>query len=466
MVMSFGYDVLWYPVGYAAGYLFLLLFVAAPLRRFGAYTIPDFAEGRFGSPAFRQVALGFVLLIGIFYMLPQMKGAGLTVQTIAGVPYWVGVVVVGGVMALNVALGGMKGITFVQAFQFWVKAFAIALPAFLLLALFGSYGAHWDWATAAPTPDLQAAIAQGGAPGNAWGSPFGPLSRSQGYPLLFTYSLMIATIFGTAGLPHILVRFYTNRDGHAARQTTLIVLAMIGLFYLFPPLLGLAGRVHAPDLYLSGRTDALLLELPYRLPSAALGSALAAVMAAGAFAAFMSTTSGLLVAVAGALAHDLYARTLNPQAEQRSRMGAFRLAALGVGAVAVAAGLQVEPFPINMLVGWAFAIAASAFFPLLVLGIWWRGLTAAGAAAGTLIGGGLASLAILYTMWAGDPTAPGSLLATLLAQPAIWSIPVSFGAMIVGSLLTAEHVPTDVNLKMLRLHVPEALGLRTEYISE
>src|SRR5438045_3934383 len=158
MIMGFGYDVLWYPVGYAAGYLFLLLFVAAPLRRFGAYTIPDFAEGRFGSPAFRLITVGFVLLIGVFYMLPQMKGAGLTLQSIAGVPYWVGVVVVGGVITLNVALGGMKGITFVQAFQFWVKAFAISVPAFVLLAVFGSYGAHWDWATLSPPPALEAAI--------------------------------------------------------------------------------------------------------------------------------------------------------------------------------------------------------------------------------------------------------------------------------------------------------------------
>jgi Na+(H+)/acetate symporter ActP len=116
-----------------------------------------------------------------------------------------------------------------------------------------------------------------------------------------------------------------------------------------------------------------------------------------------------------------------------------------------------------MLVGWAFAIAASAFFPLLVLGIWWRGLTVVGAAAGTLVGGGLASAAILYTMWVGDGTAVGTLWSTLLAQPAIWTIPVSFGTMVLGSLLTRARVPDDVNLKMLRLHVPEALGLRTEY---
>ncbi|HZU06332.1 MAG TPA: cation acetate symporter [Chloroflexota bacterium] len=465
MVMSFGYDVLWYPAGYAAGYLFLLLFIAAPLRRFGAYTIPDFAEGRFGSPTFRRIAMCFVLLIGIFYMLPQMKGAGVAVQTIAGLPYWVGVVVVGSVITLNVALGGMKGITFVQAFQFWVKAFAISVPAFVLLAVFGSYSAHWEWATSSPPPALQAAI-EAGAPGSAWGQPFGPLAERQGQPLLFTYSLMIATVFGTAGLPHILVRFYTNRDGHTARQTTLVVLAMIGLFYLFPPILGLLGRVHAPDLYLSGRTDALLLELPGRLPDRLLGELLRAVTAAGAFAAFMSTTSGLLVAVAGALAHDLYARTLHPRADLRERLRAFRFAALLAGAVAMAISLGIERFHINMLVGWAFAIAASAFFPLLVLGIWWRRLTVVGAAAGTLVGGGLASAAILYTMWAGDPLLPATTWSTLLAQPAIWTIPVSFGTMVLGSLLTPHRVPPDVNLKMLRLHVPETLGLRTDYIGE
>ena len=118
----------------------------------------------------------------------------------------------------------MKGITFVQAFQFWVKVFAISVPAFVLLALWGSYSEHWEWATVSPPPALQAAIQAGTAPGADWGAAVRTVRRAQGYPLLFTYSLMLATMFGTAGLPHILVRFYTNRDGHAARQTTLVVL--------------------------------------------------------------------------------------------------------------------------------------------------------------------------------------------------------------------------------------------------
>jgi cation/acetate symporter len=116
MVMKNGYDTLWYPVGYATGYLFLLLFIAGPLRRFGAYTIADFAEGRFDSPTFRRIAVTFVLFIGFFYTMPQMKGAGITLNSILGVPYAVGVILVGSVIAFNVALGGMRGITLVQAF--------------------------------------------------------------------------------------------------------------------------------------------------------------------------------------------------------------------------------------------------------------------------------------------------------------------------------------------------------------
>src|SRR5688572_22203206 len=141
MVMSSGYDALWYPVCYACGYLFLLLFIAGPLRRFGAYTIPDFAEGRFDSPLFRKIAVVFVLFIGFFYTMPQMKGAGTTLAYIfPGLPYWAGVVLVGAVITLNVALGGMKGITLVQAFQYWAKMFAISVPIFVLMAVYGHYG--------------------------------------------------------------------------------------------------------------------------------------------------------------------------------------------------------------------------------------------------------------------------------------------------------------------------------------
>ena len=139
MLMRTGYDALWYPVGYATGYLFLLLFIAGPLRRFGAYTIPDFAEGRFDSPLFRKIAVTFVLFIGLFYTMPQMKGAGVTMSAIMGWHYSIGILVVGAVITFNVALGGMKGITVVQAFQYWAKLFAISAPLFVLMTVYGGY---------------------------------------------------------------------------------------------------------------------------------------------------------------------------------------------------------------------------------------------------------------------------------------------------------------------------------------
>src|SRR5437660_1994637 len=195
MVTSSGYDALWYPVCYACGYLFLLLFIAGPLRRFGAYTIPDFAEGRFDSPVFRKIAVVFVLFIGFFYTMPQMKGAGTTLAYIfPGLPYWAGVVLVGAVITLNVALGGMKGITLVQAFQYWLKMFAISVPIFALMAVYGNYGSHLQANQKAPeTPSMisegdvsisletaseigRKDLPQKAPADSTWLNPFGPLT--------------------------------------------------------------------------------------------------------------------------------------------------------------------------------------------------------------------------------------------------------------------------------------------------
>ena len=138
LVVSQGLGALWYSVGYTAGYLVLLLLVAAPLRRFGAYTIPDFAVGRLGSRGLRQTATALVLVIGWFYLLPQMKGAGITLQWVLGTPYWVGAATLGVVVSCNIAMGGMKGITFVQCFQYWLKLCAIGIPALVLLIAAGT----------------------------------------------------------------------------------------------------------------------------------------------------------------------------------------------------------------------------------------------------------------------------------------------------------------------------------------
>jgi cation/acetate symporter len=360
MVMSSGYDALWYPVCYACGYLFLLLFIAGPLRRFGAYTIPDFAEGRFDSPLFRKIAVCFVLFIGFFYTMPQMKGAGTTLAYIfPGLPYWAGVVLVGAVITLNVALGGMKGITLVQALQYWIKMFAISVPIFVLMAVYGFYGTHVG-ANTAPG-EASAAITEVArhplpekAPKDApWVSPFGPLTTKavnaaaaalpaeeraaylaeyqRPYSLLYTYSLIIALVCGTAGLPHILVRFYTNPDGVAAKRTTMWVMILIGVFYVFPPVFGVIGRNLLPELMPGSARKARTRSCSNSRAASArntapLGSILSGITCAGAFAAFMSTFSGLLVSMTGALAHDVYGRMLRPKSSAEQRMRMFKFA--------------------------------------------------------------------------------------------------------------------------------------------
>ena len=356
LVMKYGVDMLWYPVGFAAGYLVLLLLVAAPLRRFGAYTIPDFAEGRLDSLVVRRLATTFVLVIGWFYLLPQMKGAGVTLRAIIGTPYWAGVVAVGALVTANVFFGGMKGITFVQAFQYWLKVTAISLPAIVLLMhyqgddsprltrpappQFGKEatvdvrvdarfevdgptpvrlrgeldGTRYGGPDGEPAPLTlepgQHSVAAGAeivfpagslaphpvgqrhADDRSWSRPFGPVTGERSHPLFFTYSLMLATFLGTMGLPHILVRFYTNPDGRAARQTTLIVLILLGAFYVFPAVYGALGRLYAPDLYLTQGTDTVVLALPGRVFPGLGGELLSGLVAAGAFAAFLSAGSG------------------------------------------------------------------------------------------------------------------------------------------------------------------------------
>ena len=510
MVMLNGYDALWYPVCYACGYLFLLLFIAGPLRRFGAYTIPDFAEGRYDSPLFRKIAVCFVLFIGFFYTMPQMRGAGTTLSYIfPGLPYWAGVVVVGAVITLNVSLGGMKGITLVQAFQYWLKVFAITVPIFVVAALVGHYQQHLqaNKTTQEAVATVPAGIERKALPAKApkdeqWIAPFGSLTTKpvdtalkaaktpeekaaleaskKPYSLLYTYSLIIALVCGTAGLPHILVRFYTNPDGVAAKRTTMWVMILIGVFYVFPPVYGVIGRSLTPELYDavgSKGTDKVVLELPTLLAGrdhAVLGSILSGITCAGAFAAFMSTFSGLLVSMSGALAHDIYGRILRPTSTPEQRLKAFKVAAVIIGVVSVGLGTQVEKQNINFMVGQAFAIAAASYFPLLFMSVWWRGMTMKGAATGMLVGG-LAALGAIALTTVSDVYAVQSLvdfwvahplLRILCEQPAIWAVPLSITLMIVVSKATAATIPADVRMKMLVLHAPEALGLKQEYIKE
>jgi cation/acetate symporter len=294
-------------------------------------------------------------------------------------------------------------------------------------------------------------VADGTTPkaGREWAEPVSPGGDASP---VFVYSLLLATFLGTMGLPHILVRFYTNPDGPAARRTTVRVLGLLGLFYLFPAVYGLLGRALVPELYLTGETDAVVLRLPEVAWPGLGGELLGALVAAGAFAAFMSTASGLLVSVAGTLSFDLWSRR-ELSAVRRRR--AFRIAALLGMVVPAALALGARGLDISLLVGWAFAVAASTFCPLLLLGIWWSRLTTAGAAVGMVVGGLTATGLILTGLLVGDGS--GEVAEALLAQPAALSVPLAFATMIGVSLRGRER--SDWRSQMLALHGPEGLGL-------
>jgi cation/acetate symporter len=431
LVLTYGFDMLWYPVGYTAGYLVLLALVAAPLRRSGAYTLPDFAQLRLGSVAVRRTASVLVVLIGWLYLVPQLQGASLALSAQVGAPRWVGGLLVCAVVLVAVAAGGMRSITFAQAVQYWIKLTALLVPAAVLASVWRARGDRLP-----------------GPPGDGW---LHPLGSGLDHPLYATLSLIVAICLGTMGLPHVLVRFYTNPDGRDTRRTALIVIGLLSVFYQLPTLFGVLGHRYLPELASGGRADATVLLLPERMLPGLPGQLLGGLVTAGAFAAFLSTASGLTVSVSGVLSQDLFPAPVH----RRERIRRFRMSAVVAIGVPYLLSLSGGRISVAATVGLAFALAACTFCPLLVLGIWWRGLTAVGALAGLVTGGLLTGAAVFTTLLLSPRHGwPGALLA----QPAAWIVPLTFTVMITGSLATRSRVPGDVGRVLLRLHAPEAMS--------
>ena len=508
LIAKYGADALWYPVGFTVGYLGLLLFVAAPLRRSGAYTVPDFAEFRLKSPLVRRSSMVVVVTICVLYLVPQYQGAGLTLRTLLGVPTWIGPLVVSAIVIANVVGGGMRSITFVQAFQYWLKLTAIAVPALAILVVAAppnpdlggplapvvarqttvavetgvditvtdpagvtvsgsldgnpannavpgagrhtiAAGSTVTLAAGAHTPVVEGAPATGAA----WvGSGAGVGGK---HPLYQVLSIIVATFLGAMGLPHVLVRFYTNPDGRAARRSALAVIALLGGFYLFPTLLAGLARIFVPQMLVTGKTDAAVLLLPSAAIAGTGGQLLGALVAAGAIAAFLATSSGLLVGVAGAVSTDLL----------RGRVRDFRIAAVVGGVLPIPLALAASSFELSRGVGLVFAVAASTLCPLLVLGIWWRGLTAAGAVAGLAAGATSSAIATLLavTGWVGDDVL-GGWPATVVGYPAAVTVPLAFATMVMVSRATRSSVPPDISRVFARMHLPERMGMGVERV--
>ncbi|MBR7743393.1 cation acetate symporter [Phycicoccus sp. BSK3Z-2] len=439
LVYGSGVEMLWIPVGYTLGYLVLLVMVAAPMRRSGAYTLPDFAEARLGSRAVRVVSSVLVVAIGWLYLVPQFQGAGLTLTLVTGAPPWVGGLVVMVVIALAVGAGGMRSITFVQAVQYWVKLTALAVPAFVLLFLWFRAGQ--------PAPVVPP----------SWHEPLSNGSPDD-HAVYRTASTVLALSLGTMGLPHVLVRYYTNPDGVGARRTTVTVLALLGMFYLLPPVYGALGRVVFPTLPDGVREDSIVLRLPGATLDGLGADLLSAMLAGGAFAAFLSTASGLAVSVTGVIDQEvLRPRLARITGGDATSILGFRYAAVLAVLLPYVLSRAIEPLGLATTVGLAFAVAAATFAPLIILGVWWRRLSTVGALAGVVVGAVTTTVALGTTMVRGDL---GGWTGALLANPALWAVPLATATAVLVSLATPHRVPVSTARVLVRLHSPERVAPR------
>lgn len=444
-----GFDGVWYATGFAAGYVLLLLFIASPLRRFGQYTIPDFCHGRFGSLRLRRAGILWTVVISSLYIVAQMVGVGTLMENVTGMPWAAGVILLGGVIILYVAFGGMTGVTITQMLQFWIMLLAMLLPLFVLLPQHGyaELLAHALGDSAGVTitggPAFSEAERARIASGAEWVSPFNQ------WDVVGSISLLVALVCGTAGLPHILARFYTNPNAAKARWSTVWVLVFIGIFYITTPIWGTYARmVLGPDAVLieGGSPDPNSMML---VTSGLAGQWATALVAAGAIAALLSTVAGLLIALSSAFAHDFYGSILRPEASDHQKIRVAKAAVVVFGILSIAVGIGLRGTNIAWMVGLAFAVAASTFFPLLTLGIWWRRITEPGAIAGLMVGGSIAAVVVLgklVGLWAFD-------------QPALISVPASFLAIAIVSLVTWDRQSVEVREALgaafQALHRPE-----------
>ena len=421
LVALFGFDGLIYSIGFLVGWPIVLFLIAEPLRNLGKYTFADVVAYRLKQTPVRVAAAVGTLSVVVFYLIAQMVGAGSLITLMFGIDYWLAVVIVGAVMLTLLLLGGMIATTWVQI----VKAVLLLGGAFVL--------AIWVLSKFNMNPlDLFSTAAdQNGkkvlGPGDqivtgSWDA----------------VSLGIALMFGTAGLPHILMRFYTVPDAAAARTSVNWATFFIGFFYLLTFVLGFGAMTLVGQNAITGVEEGGNMAAPL-LAQEVGGEPFLGFIAAVAFATILAVVSGLALSGAAALSHDLWVNVVrHGEAPQSEQLRVARIATVIMGATAIVLGIVLEGQNVAFMVGLAFAIAASANFPALLMAIFWRRFTTWGAVASILVGA-VSALVLIYI----SPTIQEDVLGNTtslfpLKNPALISMPLAFVTGIVVSLLTRE----------------------------
>jgi cation/acetate symporter len=461
LIALFGYDGFLYSIGFLVAWLVALLLVAEFLRNSGRYTMADVLAFRMRQRPVRTAASVSTIVVSIFYLIAQMVGAGALVSLLLGITpgtTFLGmdaetakvatIILVGALMIIYVTVGGMKGTTYVQI----VKAFMLMSGALIMTLL---VLAHYKFNLSTLLGDAAAQSGKGDAflePGLRYGVETAGDAAKTFYSKMDLLSLGIALVLGTAGLPHILTRFYTVPSARIARKSVLWAIGIIGTFYLFTLALGFgaaalvggkaisaqdkAGNTAAPQLaqalgidYLGGETG---------------GAVMLAVIAAVAFATILAVVAGLTLASSSSLAHDFYASVIRRgQASERDEVRVARIAALVIGAIAITLSIFAQSLNVAFLVALAFAVAASANLPAILYSLFWKRFNTSGAL--WSIYGGLGSAVFLVFF---SPVVSGSPTAMFpdqdwhwfpLSNPGILSIPFGFLCGWLGTVLSKEY---------------------------
>ncbi|MCY1034967.1 sodium/solute symporter [Corallococcus sp. BB11-1] len=420
LVATSGFDGLIYSVGWLVGWPVVTFLIAEPLRNLGKYTFADAVAYRLKQTPVRLSAAVGTLTVVIFYLIAQMVGAGNLIHLLFGLSYEMAVITVGAVMILYVLFGGMIATTWVQIVKAVLLLGGASALAVAVLWKFGmNPAALFSEAARMYGPEVL-------APGKLVANP------------LETISLGVALMFGTAGLPHILMRFYTVPDAKAARTSVFYATGLIGFFYLVTFVLGFGAAV------LVGRQGITAVDKGGNMAAPMLaevvgGTGFLGFISAVSFATILAVVAGLTLSGAAALSHDLWSHVVRKgHAPESEQLKVARLASLLLGVLAVILGVVFKGQNVAFMVGLAFAIAASANFPALLLSMLWRGFTTRGAVASMLTGAFSAVLLIFLS-----PTVQVELLGNAsapfpLKNPGLVTIPLSFLVGWVVSLLSPE----------------------------
>jgi cation/acetate symporter len=451
MVYTAGFDGLLYSIGFLVGWPIIMFLMAERLRNLGKYSMADVASYRLAAGPVRTMSAISSLVVVAFYLIAQMVGAGQLIQLLFGLPYSYAVVIVGVLMIFYVTFGGMLATTWVQIIKACLLLLGATYIAIMALAHFG-FSLDSMFKAAVATHAKHKAIL---SPGLQFKDP------------ISTLSLGVALMFGTAGLPHILMRFFTVRDARAARTSVFWSTGFIGYFYILTFIIGFAAisMVGSDPAY---KTAAGALKgggnmVAIHLANAVGGNVLEGFISAVAFATILAVVSGLTLAGATAVSHDLYANVFRRgRTTEGTEMQVGRIATVALGILGILLGLTFEKQNVAYMVGLAFAVAASANFPVLILNMYWKRLDTTGAVLGGAMG--LVSAVVLTIL------SPGIWVKVLghhdapfpYDSPALFSMPLGFLGCYVGSLVGRGRQAEAEASRFDALYVRSQTGLGAE----